>query len=83
MTSTSQARMMLARQKRLLWCWMHSPLAKFDPDSPYGDPLGGSGEIAGSGVVIRDDGIVVTSSALVPPGDDPLAADNTEAEPDY
>jgi putative serine protease PepD len=40
--------------------------------APTGDALGGSGEISGSGVVIRDDGIVVTSSALVPAGDDPV-----------
>jgi putative serine protease PepD len=40
--------------------------------APAGAPLGTSGEITGSGVVIRDDGIVVTSTALVPSGDDPV-----------
>jgi S1-C subfamily serine protease len=40
--------------------------------APAGDPLASSGEVTGSGVVIRDDGIVVTSTALVPPGVDPV-----------
>jgi hypothetical protein len=34
---------MLRRQERLLGCWMRTPLAKFDADNPYGDPLGGHG----------------------------------------
>jgi hypothetical protein len=42
-TSKAQSRVMLGRQTRLLGCWMHKPLAKFDRDSPYGDPLGGHG----------------------------------------
>jgi S1-C subfamily serine protease len=36
---------------------------------PAADPLG-RGEVTGSGVVIRDDGIVVTSTALLTPGAD-------------
>ncbi|HEY7070315.1 MAG TPA: PDZ domain-containing protein [Acidimicrobiales bacterium] len=40
--------------------------------APTGESLVGSGEIKGSGVVIRDDGIVVTSTALVPSGDEPV-----------
>jgi S1-C subfamily serine protease len=40
--------------------------------APAGGALGSSGEVIGSGVVIRDDGIVVTSAALVAPGVDPV-----------
>ncbi|MEA2480138.1 MAG: hypothetical protein QOJ07_2060 [Thermoleophilaceae bacterium] len=41
--SASQSLVMLARQKKLLGCWMTTPLAKFDRDNPYGDPYGGHG----------------------------------------
>lgn len=43
-TPRAQARRMLRRQEKLLGCWMRTPLAKFDKDNPYGDPLGGHGE---------------------------------------
>ena len=42
-TSQRQADAMLARQERVLRCWIHRPAPKFDPDHPFGDPLGGHG----------------------------------------
>lgn len=42
-TSPAQSARMLARQRRTLPCWLNTPLAKLDPTSPFGDPLGGHG----------------------------------------
>ena len=42
-TSPEQAEVTLARQLRVLDCWLESPHAKFDPRHPFGDPHGGHG----------------------------------------
>jgi hypothetical protein len=42
-TSRSQADRMLARQLRVLRCWITRPAPKFDRDNPFGDPNGGHG----------------------------------------
>ena len=41
--SRAEADLMLARQERLLNCWMKSPLARYDRDNPFGDRWGGHG----------------------------------------
>lgn len=42
-TTRAQADFMLARQRRLLNCWMKSPLARYDRDNPFGDHWGNHG----------------------------------------
>jgi hypothetical protein len=42
-TSRRQADAMLARQERVLSCWIARPAPKFDRTNPFGDPLGGHG----------------------------------------
>jgi hypothetical protein len=42
-TSRRQADAMLARQERLLGCWVDRPAPKFDPAHPFGQPNGGHG----------------------------------------
>jgi hypothetical protein len=39
----AQADRMLARQMRVVDCWLTSPLAKLDPDNPFGDTYGWHG----------------------------------------
>jgi hypothetical protein len=41
--SQSQADRMLGRQMRVVDCWLSSPLAKNDPDNPFGDTWGWHG----------------------------------------
>jgi hypothetical protein len=42
-TSRLQATAMLARQERVLQCWIDRPAPKFDRTNPFGDPNGGHG----------------------------------------
>jgi hypothetical protein len=42
-TTREQADVTLARQLRVLDCWLESPPAKFDPRNPFGDPDSGHG----------------------------------------
>jgi hypothetical protein len=42
-TTREQADRMLARQLRVVDCWLTSPLAKNDPDNPFGDTWGWHG----------------------------------------
>lgn len=42
-TSRAEADLFLARQRRLLNCWMKSPLARYDRDNPFGDRWGNHG----------------------------------------
>lgn len=42
-TDRTEARLMLARQVRLVNCWMKSPLARYDGDNPFGDRWGNHG----------------------------------------
>jgi hypothetical protein len=42
-TSRVQADAMLARQERLVACWMKRSAPKFDRMNPFGDPYGGHG----------------------------------------
>jgi hypothetical protein len=53
-TSAEQANAMLARQLRVLGCWIDNPAPKFDPNNPFGDRYGGHGpHRRGSRVGIR------------------------------
>jgi hypothetical protein len=42
-TSREQADAMLARQLRVLGCWLNNPAPKFDPGNPFGDQWSGHG----------------------------------------